>query len=887
MVAKTLLCLAGTLFAFAGFSHAQAAPATVTRATLHNGLQIVVVRDPLAPVVTAVLNYKVGSDEQRFPGQAHALEHMMFRGSNTVSESQLSDISQLLGGDDDADTQGELTQYFFSVPSQYLDVALRLEASRATGLRLSQKDWAIERGAIKNEVTQDDSVAVAHLLQRTILPSIFRATPYANDTLGTMSVFNNQINAPQLRDFYDRWYHPNNAVYVITGNVDGPATVREVAKYFDSVPAAKLPPRPTVSLQPLRPAVYHVDSDQPYSLIAIAYRLPGYKSKDYAAAQILESVLNNQRSDVYGLVASGKALYAGFQDIEAHPLGTAAAALMVVPVTVKAETAAAQLQGVLAQYRISGVPSNLVAVAKQRSIADAEFRSNSIQDLAFAWSDAVAKLGLQSPDQQLAAIQNVTVADVNRVLRTYVVPEHAITAYAVPKNLGKINTHPSGGLAKESNKLTLLHHDPLPAWALAAFKNVRVPADTVHLSDMKLANGMRLIVIPEKVSDTISVRGSVASNEVLEAPAAKLGVAEIASSLFSFGTTTYSRLALREQLDKIAAEVSAGPQFSLDVLSSKFDRGVGLLADEELHPAFPQTDFDTVKQQEVGQLAGAMTAPTYLAAVALAKALYPPGDPSQQFATPETAGNVMLADVKAYYGRTYRPDLTTVVVVGNVTPALARATFEKYFGAWTATGPKPNVDLGPVPDNKATTVDVPDQGRVQSEVQLVETLGLTRADPDWAQVSLGSAVLGSGGSSILFHDLRDVHGYVYSVNTAFAAGKKRATFAIDFASDPNRIVPGQTLAIADLKSLLARPLSTQELVRGKTMVISDVPLRQQSFDGLAAALLGYSLLGLPLDEATRDARRYAAATPASVRAALERWIRPRDFVRIVTGPAPK
>ena len=888
MIAKAFrLCLASAFLAAVAYVPAIASTSNVTRATLPNGLQVVVVRDPLAPVVTAVLNYKVGSDVQRYPGQAHALEHMMFRGSSTVSESQLADISQLLGGDTDADTQGEITQYFFSVPSQYLDVALRLEASRATGLTISQKNWAIERGAIKNEVTQDDSVAVQHLLQRTILPSIFRGTPYANDTLGTLYSFNNQINSAQLLDYYHRWYHPNDAVYVIAGNVDGPATIRLVEKYFGSVPAAKLPARPRVALQPLHPAVYRVDSDQPYSLIAVAYRLPGYKSKDYAAAQILESVLNNQRSDVFGLVASGKALYAGVQDIESHPLATAAAALMVVPVTSDVDKSAAQLEAVLSAYRTTGVPADLVAVAKQRAIADAEFRNNSISDLAFAWSDAVAKEGLQSPDQALTELRNVSLADVNRVLRTYMVPQHAITAYAVPKNMGKINAHPSAGLAKESNKITILHHDPLPSWALAAFKNVSVPADTLAPSDTRLANGLRLIVVPERVSNTVSVRGSIASNEVLEAPADKLGVNDITAALFPFGTTTYSRLELRRQLDSIAAEVSAGPQFSLDVLSSKFDRGMALLADEELHPAFPESDFATVKQQEVGQLAGVMTAPAHLASVALAKALYPAGDPTQQFATPQTAGNVALSDVKSYYARAYRPDLTTIVVIGNVTPAMARATVARYFGSWSATGPKPNVQLGPVPNNKPASIDVPDTGRVQSQVQLVETVGLTRASSDWAAVSLGSAVLGAGGSSILFHDLRDVHGYVYGVNTTFAAGKQRSTFGIDFASDPNRIVPAQALAIADLKSLLRRPVSSQELVRGKTMVISEVPLRQQSFDGLAGSLLTYSLLGLPLDEATLDARRYAAATPQSVRAALARWIRPNDFVRVITGPAPK
>lgn len=859
----------------------------VTRATLKNGLRVVVVHDPLAPVVTTVLNYRVGSDEQQFPGQAHALEHMMFRGSRTLSESQLADISELLGGYDDADTQGEITQYFFSVPAQYLDVALRLEASRAQGLTISQKDWNIERGAILNEVTQDDSIAIQKLFQRTILPSIFKGTAYAHDTLGTVYGFKHQIDARRLHALYRAWYHPNNAVYIITGNVDGPTTIAAVKKYFGNVPAAKLPARLSSVLQPVEPATYRVDSDQPYSLIASAYRLPGYQDKDYAAAQILESVLNNQRSDVYGLVASGKALFAGFQDIESHPHGTAAAAFMVVPITTDADKAIVGLQDVLAAYRKSGVPANLVAVGKQRAVADAEFRGNSIQGLAFAWSDAVAKEGLNSPDDELAAIKRVTVADVNRVLRTYVVPEKSITAFAVPKNLGKINVHPPSGPAKESNKLTLLHHDPLPAWAVAAFKNSRVPEQSQRPVDTRLSNGMRLIVIPEHITPTVVVRGIVRSNEALQTAPNKLGVADITSGLFSFGTTSSSRIQLREQLDAIAAEVSAGTSFSLDALSADFERGVQILADEELHPAFPAADFATVKGQEVGALTGAMTAPDHLTEVALDKALYPASDPLQRFATPTTAGAVALDDVKSFYRSVYRPDMTTVVVVGDVSPAAAKNIFERYFGAWRVPGSKPSVALPPVPNNRAASVDVPDLGRVQSQVRLVEVLGLRRSDADWAQIALANAVLGQGGSSILFHDLRDVHGYVYGAGSSFSAYKNRATFSIDFASDPDKIVPAQNLALTDLRHLLATPLTSTELVRGKTMVISDIPLRAESFDGLAGQLLGYANLDLPLDQATRDAKREFAASPASVRAALARWIRPNDFVRIITGPSPK
>jgi zinc protease len=864
-----------------------AQPLAVTRATLKNGLQVVVVHDPLAPVVTTVLNYRVGSNEQQYPGQAHALEHMMFRGTSDVSQTQLFEIGQLMGGYYDADTQSELTQYYFDLPAQYLDVALRLEADRLRNVTLAQSGWQAESGAIKQEVTQDDSNPIAHVFIRTILPSIFKGTPYAKDGLGTLYSFNHQINSKVIRNFFQAWYHPNNAVYVIAGNVDGPATIKEVEKYFGSIPAAKLPAREKVVLAPTKAATYRVTSDQPYTLIAMAFRLPGWKDKDYAAAQIIESVLNNQRSDLYGLVATGKSLYAGFQDIESHPYATATAALSIVPVTTKADDAVADVRSVLEAYRKNGLPADLVQVAKQRAIADAEFRGNSIEGLAMEWSDAVAAQGESSPDQIVESMKRVSLADVNRVFRTYVDPAKAIVVAAVPKNSGKV-TAGSAGTAKENNTFTPEKPQPLPAWAQAAFAQVKVPAQTVHPVSMTLSNGMRLVVVPEHITKTVEVQGEISSNEAIEAPADKLGVADIVAGLFPFGTATYDRIQLRAQLDSIAADMQAGSSFSLRVLSQNFDRGVQLLADDELHPAFPDQAFQIVQRQEVGGLTGAMTSPDHLTDVALNKALFPANDPMQKFATPQTAGAVTASDVKAYYATAYRPDMTSVVVIGDVSPVQVKATFEKYFGAWHAQGPKPDVVLPAVPKNEASSVVVPDPSRVQSDVQLAQTLDLKRADPDWALLQVANNVLGGGGfGSLLMDDLRVKHGYVYNAYSSIDSHKNRATFTMGYACDPGKIVPAQQLAIADLQRLQSGQIAADRLQRSKAMLMSDVPLRTASFDGMASQLLRYASLDMPLDQATIDAQRELSATPAAVRAALVKWIAPNRFVRIVKGPGPR
>jgi len=876
---------AGLLFSAVGAGAARSEGLSVTRATLPNGLRVIAVRDPLAPVALAMLNYQVGSNEQDFAGQAHALEHMMFRGSATLSQSQIGDISELLGGYWDADTQSEVTQYFFMAPSQYLDLLLRMEASRAQKLTLAQSDWEIERGAIKNEVTQDYSDPLSHLFIKVDL-AMFAGTPYGNDGLGTLQSFDKQINTPQLRALYDAWYHPNNAIYVIVGDIDGPATIGLVNKYFGSIPAATLPARRAVHLPPLKPQTIRVDSDQPYTAVALAYRYPGYRSKDYAAGQILENVLSSQRSNLYGLVASGKALQATFQDFDTHPLAGSAAATLVVPVTTTPDDALAMLRGVINGYTKTGVPAALVDAEKRRAIAQAEFKANSIPDLGFQWSEAVAVEGLSSPDDILSAIRKVTVADVNRVLRTYVVAQHEIVGIAAPKNGAAAAAASSAVPVGNENKPTLLHHDPLPDWAQAAFANVTVPASTINPIDATLPNGTRLIVVPQKVSRTVVVSGSIDTNEAIQAPAGKDGIADITSGLLPFGTTSRGRLALRAALDAISAEVTAGTQFSLTALSKDFDRGVAILADEELHPAFPASGFAALKAEQLGAVKGEIASPEHQAAVALNKALYPPADPAQRFPTPQTIGSIAPADVTRYYASVYRPDMTTIVVVGDVDPQHARSVITKYFGSWTATGPKPVVAMPAVPNNSAASAVVPDKERIQSQVQLVQVLSLTRNDPDYPTIAVANESLGAGGSSILFHDVRDVHGLVYDVHTETDFRKHRSTFAIHFESDPSKIEQAQSLIMADLNALSTAGLQPDELARGKASLISNVPMRVVSFSSIARQLIRFSELGLPLDQATIDARNEIAVTNDQIIAAAHKWLRPNDFVRVILGPAP-
>jgi zinc protease len=861
------------------------ASADVARATLSNGLRVIVVRDPLAPVATAMLNYEAGSNEQWIPGLAHATEHMMFRGSATLSSAQLMDAIGITGGDFDAETKNGVTQFYFTVPSAYLDIALRAERSRASGLLMTQSLWNQERGAITQEVQQDNSDAFYRLFVR-MQQRLIGGTPYAKNTLGTVADFAKNVDSVQLRKFYGTWYHPNNAVYIITGDVDPKGTIEQVKSLFGDLRAAKLPAREPVRLGALRGAIYHDTSDQAFTAVALGYRFPGYDSADYAAGQILGDVLSSQRSELGGLPYAGKALGTGFVS-QVYPKAAIGIAFAAVPVTTPPESIDRELRAILGAYKKNGVPADLVSAAKLREISQLEFNANSIEGLASEWSQAVAVQGLQSPDDMIAQFNGVTVADVNRVLRTYLDNDRVVVAYAVPKNSGATSAG-SGELAKENNAIPPTTHEPLPAWAQRVLQHLQVPEQTLAPVEMRLSNGVRLIVQPERITPTVVVSGEIHNDPSVQEPAGMEGVGDVTEGLLPYGTVSYGRVALQSQFDSIAATSAVGTEFGLDILSSHLERGVQLLADEERHPAFNSSDFTIVRQQAAAELVGEMTSPDHLADVALAKALYPPGDPAQRFATPQTVGALTLQDVKSWYAAAYRPDLTTIVVIGDTTPQAAKTIFEKYFGGWTAAGPKPNVGLPRVPPNAPSRVEVPATGRVQSSVQLVETLPITRDDPAWAQLQLANSVLTGGFySSLLYHDLREVHGYAYSVESRVAAGRTRSTFDVDYACDPANVVPAQLQVQAVLAQLQGEPIEPARLLRSKALLMGEVPIRESSYDGVTEQLLAYAILDLPLNQNVLDAQAELGASAASVQAALAKYLRPKAFVRVVTGPPPR
>ncbi len=886
LAAATCLALSVAAPAFAqGAAPADqpiAQPGGVLRATLSNGLRVVVVPDKLAPVVTTELSYLAGSNDAPagFPGTAHALEHMMFRGSEGLDRDQLSELGALLGGVYNASTTETVTKYTYTVPADDLGVALHVEALRMAGLSLKQEDWQQERGAIEQEVSRDlSSPFYTYVEQAQAL--LFAGTPYEHDALGTRPSFD-KTDAALLRQFYETWYAPNNAILVIAGDVQPQAALATAQAAFGAIPSRPVPVHAPITTGAVQAKTLTFPTDFPIGVVTIAYRMPGQKSADFAAADVLGDVLSSRRGALYGLVPAGKALLAQYSYRAKADVGMGLA-IAAFPKGGDPAPVLADVQAVLADIAQNGAPPELVEASKKQEVAQLAFATDSISGLASSWSNALGFTDLPSPDAVARAYEAVTPADVNRVARTLLDPDHAITAILTPRAKPQPGTSAGFGGAESFDSVPD-HPVTLPDWASAALARLALPDPGPTPDVSVLPNGLRLIVQPEHVSHTVSVYGQVRQVSDMEVPPGKEGVGPLTSQLFSYGTEAHDRLGFRKALDDLAVSASAGPSFSLRAPTAAFEPGMKLLAENELHPAFPQAAFDVAKVQLAQSLAGMLQSPDYLTDRATTRATVPEGDPTLREPTPDTVMALTREDVTSYYAAAYRPDLTTVVVVGDVTPEDARRVVMAAFGGWVQNGATPAIDLPPIPPSGPSRVQVPDESSLQDSVSIEETIGTAVTSPDRYPLLLGNTILGSGFASRLYGDLRVKTGYVYSVSSSIDWTRTRGSYSVSFGADAENVEKARQLVVRDIRDMQQVLVSESELTRAKAQLLRRLPMQRASVPAIAGGYLRLADLGLPLDLQQTAAERYMAVTAPDIQRAFASALRPEDLAIVVKGP---
>ena len=566
------------------------------RATLPNGLRVVIVRNTLAPVVSTAVNYLVGGDEtpKGFPGTAHALEHMMFRGSPGLTADQLANIGSVMGGNFNANTRESITQYLFTVPSEDLDIALHIEAIAHAGRRSIPKRTGTRSAAPSSRRWRRTSPTRPICCSRSCARSMFAGTPYEHDALGTRPTFDTttaddaqaflrQLVRAQQRDPGDRRRRRSQ------GDARQGARAVRSAQEEEAAGAA----RRSISQPPKASSFEHGDRQvgrEQRDRDAHA----GHREPRFPRAR---SALRRAREPPFRLSTAwsrrARRWMPTSRSIRCRrrrsPMPRCRFPRAAMPRPLEAE-----MRAILAKVKKDGVPPELVAAAKMQEERATEFQKNGIEDLAAVWSDAVALYGLRSPDDDYARIEKVTVADVNRV--------GAQISRSRPRGRGDDDAQglgPSGrgrrraSAARRNSRTGETKPTDLPDWAKTALGRLDVPPSTLSPMVSTLAqrhhadrpargrerHGQRLRPYPQppRDRDAAGPRTAWRSCWSNSSPTARTH-------------STASRF--EKALDDIGASEGAGTDFSVHVLAGDFDRGVALLADNELHPALPQSAID-------------------------------------------------------------------------------------------------------------------------------------------------------------------------------------------------------------------------------------------------------------------------------------------------------
>jgi zinc protease len=881
----TARALAGALLAFLLTAAAPAPPhSPYALRKLPNGLTVVAVEDHSASVVQTALWYRFGALDET-PGKtglAHALEHMMFRGTPALSAAGLSDMTALLGAEENANTANDYTRFYFVIPADKLDLALQIEADRMQHLSLAQSDWDLERGAVLSEYDGDLSQPLTKLYHAVC--DAASAQPLCG--LGALGKRDDvaHATAADLRRYYEEWYGPNDATLVVTGDVDPAAVFARAERYFGAIPEKRLPKHPVAVPVRASAAALTVHGDYPYTVVDVAYPAPGNSDALSGPAQILDSVIDNQRSPFYhALVESGIALsYTTALEQNLHT------GLEHVFLTVAPGHGADEARGVflrtLAGMRTHGVPADLVAAAKKQVAANAVYARDAITGLGDRAGYALGIEG-REPERDDAAVTQASAADVGAAAAKFL-REPAVVGVLVPE-APKPGASESAVGGVSDNFAGRVPNGPLveAPWVKAALAVPVRLASKTHPKAFTLGNGLRLYVQEDHTNPTVFISGSIEQSPRFDPPG-KTGTGSLVAELLGYGSRNYDFAAQRRAGDELAATFSFGTVFGAHGMASDLTKLLDVLADGEQHPSFTPSYVELVRTQTLSAIATRDRNPDYLAERAFDQLLYAPGDPVLREPTEQSVKAITIADLRAYSDGYFRPDLAAISVVGDVDPATVFAQVQATFGAWGKAGPRPRTALPPIPPPKPRVKFVP-AAREEAQVRLGEP-GLARGNPDFYALMLANEILGGGGAfdTRLMSEIRQKRGLVYDVSSALEAGRFRGTIEFRLSASPRNAGPAVALLRRQIRELRTDPPAGAELERARTKLVAGGLVAEESTEIVAARVANIGRFELPTNYYETVGERYGAITPADILRVARKYLHPDRLVEVYVGPRP-
>ncbi|PHS40521.1 MAG: peptidase M16 [Robiginitomaculum sp.] len=880
--------------------------------TLANGLDVVLHVDRSDPIVAIDLAVHVGSSRE-LPGRtgfAHLFEHLLFLDSENLGFGGLDSMNTRIGGQGtNGFTTKDMTQYFQAVPKDALEKIIWAEADKI-GYFINTVTTQVldkEKEVVKNEKRlRVDNRPYGHRWYMIGKALYADDHPYNWQVIGSLE----DLNAAKLEDvknFYNKWYVPNNVTVTLTGNFDVAQAKIWIDKYFGEIPrgADIAPITPRASGITETKSLYYEDNFATVAEYAMVWPTVPQYHKDAYALDMLSTYLGHGKRAPFNEVmidedklTSSVSMFINNSEIagEFYILVDAKEGADIDGLTDGVAKAFARFE----QNGISQTDLDMIKTAQEVA-----FYANLQGALNKAIQLGEYNMFTGDPgfiNQDIRNIQAVTTADVVRVYETYIKNKPHIQTSIVPKGkpelaLGgaKLADIVEEKIVQGAEK-TAVEVEDKRDWLRTASSFDRtiepafgsaysLPSPVIWKGG--LANGLKLIGVENDETPLVYFslhldagrnRGSV------DKPA----VAALTADMLEKGTTSMTTAEFEDALSALGASVSVGSGQTATVISGNtlarnFDATMGLVTDMLLNPRWDETEFELLVSEAVDAITADAGNPSSISTRIWPQILYPDthmfhytsSGPKDKLTT------VTLDDLKAFHAKNYAPGSASFRVAGNISKAQVGKSLSGLASAWTtATPPAVNLPQAKIPEiSKVYFYDVP--GAKQSVLRFGYP-ALTAVDADYPKANAMNYLLGNIYTSKLMTELRVNKGYTYGIRSGFGVIKDRGTFTVRSSVRAN-VTLEATQLIRDILANYGPDFTEDDLVTMKSALIKGQALRTETLSAKLGMLDGIVAYGYPDDYMSKNAEMVKAMDLAEFKRVADAYLRPDAMYYFIVG----
>lgn len=876
---------------------------------LPNGLTILLHEDHSDPVVNVMVTYKVGSNRESLgkSGFAHFFEHMMFQGSKHVGDEEHFKMVSGAGGDMNGFTQRDKTVYYETLPSNYLEMALWLESDRMGFLldSLTNKKFENQRDAVKNEKSQNVenrpyAMAYVEEINKTLYPA---GHPYSWPVIGYVDDLN-RANLEDVKNFFLRWYGPNNAILSVSGDFKTAEALAMIDKYFGDLKQCPEVKRLRVAPVTIAADKYTAYRDKTYFPLNLRVfpTVPQY-NRDEPALDLLGAMMGNGNNSIFykNFVKSKMAVQASAQHGSDELSGEFQIAVFAYPpedgnIEKLFTDIDAKVKSTIDEFGQNGITDSALARAKGQIESVGYNKLNSVWTKNATISEWERLLGKSSTiTDEIERYNKVTKEDISRVFNKYIKGSGAavLNTYPImdPKDSVK-SVNPYAGQSfpanPEYNGLSWTPatekfnrgQKPTPG----AEKTVKVP----EYFSAKLKNGITIMgtkntETPE-VTIVMTMEGGslVLGNDKLK----KLGVAELTASMLNEGTKNFTTEQISAKLEVLGSSIyfeagKSSTEIRVTCLKKNLDATLKLLEEKLLSPGFREEDFKLAKKQYKESVRDEDTDPNSVANKMFGYALY--GSSIMGLSpTTKSIDNLELSDIKDYYTNYYSPSVTNLVIVADLEEKDILAKLD-FLNKWQAK----NVVVPPVAEPAAPTEPkffIYDKEKAPSSIITMGYPSLKfDATGDYFKNRIANFVFGGSFNSRLNLNLREDKGYTYGIRSGFNGGKYTGAFIISAAVKRNSTAASLGEIIKEFKKYEKDGITDAELAYTKSSLLNTEAIRYEDPEQKASFLTGIARYNLEKDYTVKQNQILKNMTKDEVNQQVKKYFDSNKLTTVVVG----